>query len=152
MFKQGPTRHWAMAHRILNMPVAVKNCHNVLQTCLLLSTGQCRHVCSRLFFRSEPCPTTGWRQGHGRLTSRPWQKCIEFNISWKIIDRGKSFDSVSRTCNLCTTEKLYLLRNPELCSLNTNNELGSYCRHQKRLFHSNLKQWEAYPMSDQLVS
>ena len=77
------------------------------------------------------------------LSKHVWklkEKCIEFNISWKIIDRGKSFDSVSRTCNLCTTEKLYLLRNPELCSLNTNNELGSYCRHQKRLFHSNLEQ------------
>ena len=64
-----------MAHRILNMPVAVKNCHNVLQTCLLLSTGQCRHVCSRLFVRSDD-PITGWRQGHGRLTSRPWQKDV----------------------------------------------------------------------------
>ena len=49
--QQGPTQHWPMANQILNMPIAVTNCHNVLQACLFQSTGQCRHVCSCLFVK-----------------------------------------------------------------------------------------------------
>ena len=64
---------------------------------------------------------------------------IKYIIKWKIIDRGRSFNPVSKTCQLCTNEKLYLLRRPKLCSLNAHNELGSYCRHQKSLLHSNPK-------------
>ena len=64
---------------------------------------------------------------------------IEYTISWKIVDRGRPFNPVSKTCQLCTNEKLYLLRRPQLCSLNSHNELGSYCRHQKSLLHSNPK-------------
>ena len=61
--EQGPTRHWIMAHQILSMPTAITSCHNVLHACLILSTGQCRHVCSHLFVRyqsfthwMEECP------------------------------------------------------------------------------------------------
>ena len=64
---------------------------------------------------------------------------IEYKIKWKIIDRGRPFNPVSKTSQLCTNEKLYILRRPELCSLNSNNELGSYCQHQKKLLPSNPK-------------
>ena len=47
--KQGPQAAPAMANQILNMPIAVTNCHNDLYTCWFQSTGQCRHVCSCLF-------------------------------------------------------------------------------------------------------
>ena len=76
------------------------------------------------------------------LSNHIWtlkNKGIEYKISWKIIDRGKTFNSVSRICQLCTLEKYYLLFKPEICSLNTNDELGAYCRHQQKLLHCNLK-------------
>ena len=76
------------------------------------------------------------------LSNHIWtlkNKGIEYKISLKIIDRGKTFNSVSRICQLCTLEKYYLLFKPEICSLNTNDELGAYCRHQKKLLHCNLK-------------
>ena len=61
---------------------------------------------------------------------------IEYILQWKIIDRGRSFNTISKTCQLCTNEKIFLLLKPELCTLNSNNELGSYCRHQRSLLHS----------------
>ena len=76
------------------------------------------------------------------LSNHIWHlknKGIDFKIKWKIIDRGKTFNSVSKICQLCTIEKFYILLRPELCSLNSNNKLGSYCRHQKKLLHCNLK-------------
>ena len=78
------------------------------------------------------------------LSNHIWMlknKNIEYKIKWKIIDRGKPFNQVSRICQLCTIEKYYILLKPEVCSLNSNNELGSYCRHQKKLLHCNLKIW-----------
>ena len=62
---------------------------------------------------------------------------IDFNINWKIIDRGKSFSPVSKTCQLCTKEKFLIIFNPELASLNTRNELGSNCRHKSKLLLKN---------------
>jgi hypothetical protein len=59
-----------------------------------------------------------------------------YTISWKIIDRGKPFNPTSKICQLCTREKYYLIYRPELCTLNSNSELGSHCRHKKKLLHS----------------
>ena len=64
-----------MAHRILNMPIAVTNCDNGLQTCLFQSTVQCRHVCSCLFFRrSMSNLPNGRRHNHGLPTARAMAK------------------------------------------------------------------------------
>ena len=60
---------------------------------------------------------------------------IAFTIKWRVIDRGRPFNPVSKVCQLCTTEKFYLIFKPHLCTLNDRNELGSYCRHQKSLLH-----------------
>ena len=57
---------------------------------------------------------------------------IEYKLQWKIIYRGRSFNTLSKVCQLCTNEKIFVLLKPELCTLNSNNELGSYCRHQKK--------------------
>ena len=81
--KPGPKRHWPMAHGILDMPIAVTNCHKVLQACLFRSTGQYRHVVSRLFVRSMiTYHLSGWRHGHGlQPTARAMAKiglCVRF--------------------------------------------------------------------------
>ena len=59
-----------------------------------------------------------------------------YTISWKIIDRGKSFNPNTKICQLCTREKYYIIYRPELCTLNNNNELGTHCRHKRKLLHS----------------
>ena len=61
---------------------------------------------------------------------------IGYKITWKIIDRGKSFNPVTKICQLCTKEKYYLIFKPEMCSLNSRNELGAHCRHKRGLLHS----------------
>ena len=59
-----------------------------------------------------------------------------YTISWKIIDRDRPFNPSTKICQLCTREKYYLIYRPELCTLNSNSELGSNCRHKKKLLHS----------------
>ena len=70
--EKGPTRHWPMAHRILNMPIVVTNCHNVLQACLFHSTGQCRHVCSGLLVRLSVTPLKDCAKAMACLQRGPW--------------------------------------------------------------------------------
>ena len=69
---------------------------------------------------------------------------IEFTIKWRILDRGKIFSPISKICQLCVREKFYLIFHPELCSLNNRNELGAYCRHQKKFLHCS-KSWSTHP-------
>ena len=56
---------------------------------------------------------------------------IEFNLTWKIIDRGSPFSPVSNQCNLCTNEKFHILFSPELAQLNSRNKIYSNCRHKQ---------------------
>ena len=44
-------------------------------------------------------------------------------------DRGAPFTPVTGRCNLCTKEKFYILRKPEMASLNSRQEVGNHCRH-----------------------
>ena len=61
-----------------------------------------------------------------------------FNISWRIIDRGKPFNPVSKRCNLCTKEKFHIIFQPEGASLNKRSEMFSTCRHRKKDLLCNL--------------
>ena len=47
---------------------------------------------------------------------------IEFEISWKIIDRANPFSPVTKVCNLCNLEKYYLIFYPEMGSINTSDD------------------------------
>ena len=64
---------------------------------------------------------------------------ITYSLKWKIIDKGKEFNTVTKICSLCTKEKFYLIHHPELGSLNERDELGSHCRHGKGFLLSSLK-------------
>ena len=56
----------------------------------------------------------------------------EYNLSWKIIDRGKQFDPSSGICQLCIKETYNIIFNSDLSTLNNRNELFSSCRHRKQ--------------------
>ena len=76
------------------------------------------------------------------LSSFVWKlesEKINFTISWKVIDRGKIFNPVTKICSICTKEKYYLIHKPELGTLNERDELGTHCRHGKAFLLSNLK-------------
>ena len=52
-----------------------------------------------------------------------------FDVKWKVLNRGALFTPVTGRFNLCTKEKFYVLRKPEMASLNSRQEAGNYCRH-----------------------
>ena len=56
---------------------------------------------------------------------------IEPTVSWKIIDRGKSYSPVSGVCQLCVKEAFYILFRPEMAELNKRSEIFSACIHRK---------------------
>ena len=62
-----------------------------------------------------------------------------FNVKWRILRKCKPYSNISKTCNLCLSEKFFIICNKELCSLNKRNELGSSCHHRDRfLLHDNI--------------
>ncbi len=53
-------------------------------------------------------------------------------IEWKLIAKSKAYSTSSKKCNLCLTEKFFIICKPHMATLNTRNELASGCRHKKR--------------------
>ena len=77
-----------------------------------------------------------------KLSKHIWQlkdKNIKFGISWKIIDRARKFTPISKTCNLCTLERYYLICRKDSHTLNKNLEFGDECLHKRFLKLSNVK-------------
>ena len=69
------------------------------------------------------------------LSSYVWKIRSEgktFSINWKILKRAKPFTPVSGFCSLCTSEKYQIIFKPDTASLNTRNELTSFCRHKTK--------------------
>ena len=64
---------------------------------------------------------------------------IAFDITWKIIDRGKKFTPTSKSCKLCTLERYYLICRPDLYTLNKNKEFSDECIHKRFLRLSRVK-------------
>ena len=54
------------------------------------------------------------------------EKNIDHFISWHILSSRSPYNSASKRCNLCFKEKLLIICQPELSSLNKSNELV-YC-------------------------
>ena len=63
----------------------------------------------------------------------------DYDVKWKIIDRGSTYTPVTDRCNLCLKEKYYLLRFTNDYTINNRNEFGNSCRHYKKLLISNHK-------------
>ena len=68
------------------------------------------------------------------LSTHIWklkEKGSTYKIKWRILDRGKPFNPATKTCELCTKEKFYIIFKPEMATLNSRDEFGSHCRHKK---------------------
>ena len=62
-----------------------------------------------------------------------------YDIKWKIIDKGSTYDPNTNRCNLCTKEKFHIIYNSDSASLNSRNELWKNCIHRNRLLITNYR-------------
>ena len=70
-----------------------------------------------------------------KLSTEHWNikmKQLNPNISWKIKGTYKSYNPTSKLCNLCITEKLEILDDPDKNLLNKRSEIISQCRHKNK--------------------
>ena len=59
---------------------------------------------------------------------------IQYNISWEIVRRANPFSPVTKRCDLCIAEKMEIMYNPRLASLNKRHEIFNHCRHRARSY------------------
>ena len=59
-------------------------------------------------------------------------KQLNSQISWKINGIYKSYNTTSKGCNLCLTEKPEILDDPDKNLLNKRSEIISQCRHKNK--------------------
>ena len=57
---------------------------------------------------------------------------IPHSITWKIISKGNSYSTTTKTCKFCIKEKYFKMIKPLMATLNTRNELASECRRRKK--------------------
>ena len=50
---------------------------------------------------------------------------VDYSLKWNIIKKCRSYSNITKRCNLCLHEKFIIIYHPELCSLNSRNELLS---------------------------
>lgn len=65
------------------------------------------------------------------------EKDTDYEISWTICKRVPAYSSASRSCQLCLTEKLYIITADRRFLLNKRSELVSTCRHRRKFLLSN---------------
>ena len=72
---------------------------------------------------------------------------IDHFILWHILSSRSPYNSASKRCNLCLKEKLFIIHQPELSSLNKRNELVSSCHHRNKALLCNnwTKHWNLPP-------
>ena len=55
----------------------------------------------------------------------------EYNVKWRVVDRGKTFSPISGVCQLCVKEAYHIIFNEKGKLINSSNEIFSSCRHRK---------------------
>ena len=66
------------------------------------------------------------------LSSHIWAiraRGSSYTLAWRILDRGAPFNHVTKTCMLCCKERFFIIRRPDLASLNSRQEVGNHCLH-----------------------
>ena len=60
----------------------------------------------------------------------------DFTVVWRITAKAKPYTNLIKRCNLCVTDKFFLITKPHMATLNKRNELISTCRHQRKFIRS----------------
>ena len=61
-----------------------------------------------------------------------------YKISWSIISSESAYDNISKRCNLCLAEKLYIIKGYKASNLNKRAQLISKCRNENKYFLMNI--------------
>ena len=75
------------------------------------------------------------------LSSYIWQlkrTSVNYHITWEILQHAVAYTNKTKSCNLCTSEKLLIATADKSSLLNKRSELLSKCRHRSRFLLSNL--------------
>ena len=82
------------------------------------------------FYKHKASLETYSSENSTTLSTHFWEE--KNNVSWKILERNiPTYNPVVQKCNLCLREKFNIIFNPQLCSLNSRQEVFSHCRHIK---------------------
>ena len=63
---------------------------------------------------------------------------VEFTINWQIVKKCSPYKCGSRSCDLCLSEKYFILTADPLACINKNSELLQKCRHRNKFKLGNL--------------
>ena len=69
------------------------------------------------------------------LSNHIWKLIDEgedYTLKWWVIDRGKPFNPISKSCELCLKEKFHIMFSKESATLNSRREIFSTCRHRTK--------------------
>jgi hypothetical protein len=58
-------------------------------------------------------------------------KNIQYALTWKKLNTATPYNNNSKKCNLCTTEKFYILYKTNMATLNKRQEITNTCRHSR---------------------
>ena len=75
------------------------------------------------------------KQSSTKLSKHVWElkrAGVNHTIKWRILRRAKEYSTLSKRCDLCLTEKLFILTARKETRLNSRTDLTSQCRHQKK--------------------
>ena len=97
-------------------------------------------------------------QNSTELSKHIWQlkrNKKPLTINWSIPSRAQTYNSESKRCNLCLTEKLHILNAEKHSLLNKRPELISKCRHENKFYLRNFKRdntWNTTPSARKQLS
>ena len=63
---------------------------------------------------------------------------VEHTISWQIVKRSSPYKCGARSCDLCLSEKFFILTADPLVCINRNSDLLQKCRHRNKFKLCNL--------------
>ena len=69
------------------------------------------------------------------LSTHIWdlkRRHIDFELSWKILAKGKPYSPSSKICELCIKEINYIMFEKNMASLNSRNEFFGFCLHKAK--------------------
>ena len=96
----------------------------------------------KLRYRNHTCSFRNERYKHAtELSKYIWSlkyRNIAYDIRWRKVKQARSYSNVTKRCNLCLWEKFFILRRPEMSTLNRRNELVSGCRHVRKFLLKNV--------------
>lgn len=110
---------------------ATVNTQDTKETYIGLTATQfkARYSNHQMSFRHEK------RRNETELSKHLWklkEDNKDFTVTWKILAKAKPYTNLTKRCNLCTTEKFFLITKPHMATLNKRNELISTCRHRRK--------------------